>query len=92
MIHLLAMWPWPFRLIQESWWPESGQGYAIFSGVGGDTAILGAIGVFWVKHNCHEYRCWRLSWHPDATGHPVCKVHHGDHPARGWFRHHREGL
>jgi hypothetical protein len=86
VIHLLALWPWPFRLIQDMWWPESGYGYAIFSSIGGDTAILGAIAVFWTRHNCHQHRCLRLAWHPDDEGHPVCKVHHKDHPSRGWFR------
>lgn len=35
------------------------------------------------RHNCHVHRCWRVSWHVGPDGHPVCKVHHPDHPARG---------
>lgn len=38
------------------------------------------------KVNCHEHGCLRMSWHQDNEGHPVCKVHHPDHPATGWFR------
>lgn len=38
------------------------------------------IGVYLYHHNCHRHRCWRLSWHPDADGHPVCKHHHPAYP------------
>jgi hypothetical protein len=46
------------------------------------TVISTGLGTFWHKHNCHEHRCLRLSWHPDGEGHPVCKVHHADSPRR----------
>jgi hypothetical protein len=50
------------------------------------SVVSSGITAFWIKHNCHEHRCWRLSWHPDAEGHPICKVHHDEHPSRGlWW-------
>jgi hypothetical protein len=50
------------------------------------TALVTGISAFWHKHNCHEHGCLRLSWHPDSDGHPVCKVHHPEHPSRGlWW-------
>jgi hypothetical protein len=64
------------------WWPETGIGYAIGSSWAGATAIITGVIVFWHKHNCHEHRCLRLSWQPDSDGHPICKVHHSDHPRR----------
>jgi hypothetical protein len=54
------------------------------------TVIITGLSAFWHKHNCHEHGCLRLSWHPDADGHPVCKVHHPDHPAKSWFRSDKE--
>lgn len=64
--------------------------YNFHSGIFGNwaivTTLLAGLAGFWVKHNCHEHRCLRLSWHPDAEGHPVCKRHHEDHPSKGWFR------
>jgi hypothetical protein len=74
---LLALWPYPFRVIQDMWWPESSQGYAVFSSIGGDTAILGAITVFYRTKNCHEPRCWRLGKHQvEGTPYTVCHRHH----------------
>lgn len=35
------------------------------------------------KHECHISKCHWLAWHPDGTGHPVCRGHHPegkDHP------------
>lgn len=52
----------------------------------GITSIFALVGTLWTKFNCHEHGCLRLSWHHDKDGHPVCKVHHPDHPALGWFR------
>jgi hypothetical protein len=70
--------------------PLGGLGYQFFSGIGSTISewltILLAISVYIYHHNCHEHHCLRLSWHPDAEGHPVCKRHHEDHPSRGWFR------
>lgn len=40
----------------------------------------------WDKVNCHEHGCPRISWHKDKDGHPICKVHHPDHPAEAWFK------
>lgn len=84
--HFVPSWYWLAH-------PLEGAGYQFWSGIGSDfgeltiaTAVLAGLGTFWHKHNCHEHGCLRLSWHPDADGHPVCKVHHEDHPARGWFR------
>jgi hypothetical protein len=68
------------------WHPLTGMGYQLWSGIMGATAIFSGILLFWHKHNCHEHHCLRLGWHPDPEGHLVCKVHHGDHPSRGWFR------
>lgn len=73
--------------------PLEGIGYQFWSGIGSDigqvtliTMLAAAIATFWHKHNCHEHGCLRLSWHPDTDGHPVCKVHHEDHPSRGlWW-------
>ena len=42
--------------------------------------VVTGVWAFIKRHNCHHHLCWRLSWHPDATGHPVCKHHHPDHP------------
>jgi hypothetical protein len=67
-------------------WPVSAEhngGYGFWSGIGSGSPILLAIVVFWRHHNCHEHKCWRMSWHPDAEGHPICRVHHSDHPAIG---------
>lgn len=73
--------------------PLEGWGYQWWSGIGSDigevtiaTSVIAGIGTFWFKHNCHIHRCWRLSWHPDKEGHPICKIHHEDHPAKSWFR------
>jgi hypothetical protein len=52
--------------------------------------IFSGLASFWLKHNCHEHGCLRLSWHPDEDGHPVCKPHSKDHPSRGWFRSDKE--
>lgn len=67
--------------------------YNFWSGIGSDigeitvaTSVIAGIVTFWIKHNCHIHRCPRLSWHPDKEGHPICKVHHEDHPAMSWFR------
>lgn len=70
--------------------PLHGLGYQFFSGVGSSISewvvLLIALITYAYHHNCHEHRCLRLTWHPDTEGHPVCKVHSRDHPARGWFR------
>lgn len=80
--HLLALWPYPFRLIQDMWWPESGQGYAIFSSVGGDTAIASGAFVMWRAHRCDGCRR-RIGRHPTADGHhKLCRVCHPDLPNR----------
>lgn len=55
--------------------------YNFFSGIGGGCVLLPMGAVWWRKHNCHVYRCWRLQWHPDPeTGHPICRHHHPEHP------------
>jgi hypothetical protein len=68
----------------HSWvhWPDNG-GYNFISGPLADitlvTGFVTATLLWWRKHNCHVYGCWRLEWHvhPD-NGHPVCKKHHPD--------------
>lgn len=71
-----------FAFLLPHWFahPLSGLGYQFFSGIGSSISewltILLAIGVYVYHHNCHEHRCVRLSWHPDAEGHPICKKHH----------------
>jgi hypothetical protein len=37
--------------------------YDFWSGVGGDTVYVAAIGVFWHHLNCHEKRCPRIARH-----------------------------
>jgi hypothetical protein len=77
---------WLYHILD---WPMNtgpNGGYNFWSGIGSGSPIIAGIAIWWTKHNCHEHRCPRLSWHPDADGHPVCKVHHRDHPALGWFR------
>jgi hypothetical protein len=73
--------------------PLGGAGYQFFSGIGSSISewltILFAITVYVYHHNCHQHRCLRLAWHPDKDGHPTCKVHNPDHPARGWLRNDR---
>ena len=59
---------------------DGGPLYNFVSGWGGILVGCTFIGAWYRKHNCHELGCWRLAWHPDHTGHPVCKVHHSDHP------------
>lgn len=65
------------------------RGYNFWSGIGSDvgevTLIIG-LGVFLVRHNCHQHRCWRMSWHEGPDGHPVCKRHHPEHPSEGFSR------
>ena len=63
-------------------WPTQG-GYNFVSGPLADitlvTAFLSTLILWWRRHNCHVYRCWRLQWHPHpGHGHPVCRVHHPD--------------
>jgi hypothetical protein len=38
--------------------------------------LLGSIAVTYRKHECHIEKCHWLAWHPDETGHPVCRGHH----------------
>ena len=61
----------------------SGKGYQFWSGIGsdvGEVTLIGLVMVWWRHHNCHVYRCWRLSWHPHPdNGHPVCRHHHPDY-------------
>ena len=69
----------PTYLLEPLW----GWGYQFWSGIGSDfseLALISGIFMLWKKHNCHELRCLRLAWHPDDSGHPVCKKHHPDHP------------
>ncbi|MGZ6570459.1 MAG: hypothetical protein ACXVHB_05980 [Solirubrobacteraceae bacterium] len=73
--------------------PLRGDGYQFWSGIAGSflTSMPGRLiagFLFYRHHNCHQNRCPRLAWHPDADGHPKCKVHHPDHPRRR-FRDHR---
>ena len=74
--------------------PLFGVGYQFFSGIGSSISewlvVTVALATYVYHHNCHEHGCLRLTWHPDKEGHPVCKVHHSDHPARGWFRRDKE--
>jgi hypothetical protein len=72
------------------WDPLHNDGYQFWSGIGSGSPVLVALAMFWRKHNCHEHGCWKWTWHPDKDGHPVCKVHHDDHPSRGWFRSDRQ--
>lgn len=65
------------------WWlfePLHGDGYQFWSGIGSGSPLLAALVIFLRRHNCHEHRCARMAWHPNADGHPVCKKHHPDHP------------
>jgi hypothetical protein len=61
----------------------SGKGYQFWSGIGsdvGEITLVGLVMVWWRHHNCHVYRCWRLSWHPHPDHkHPVCRHHHPDY-------------
>jgi hypothetical protein len=62
--------------------PLHGDGYQFWSGIGSGSPILAAAVIFLHRHNCHEFHCIRPAWHPHpATGHPVCKRHHPDHPS-----------
>jgi hypothetical protein len=63
-------------------WPTHG-GYNFVSGPLADitlvTAFVGTLVLWYRRHNCHVFHCWRLQWHPHpAHGHPVCKRHHPD--------------
>jgi hypothetical protein len=61
----------------------SGGGYQFWSGIGsdvGEVTLVGLVMVWWRHHNCHVYRCWRLSWHPHPDHkHPVYRHHHPDY-------------
>lgn len=84
LAHLL-----PTPLWELLHWPVNSDpngGYGFWSGIAGSFLVGGGIATYWHKHNCHEHRCLRLSWHPDSDGHPICRVHHKDHPSKGWFR------
>jgi hypothetical protein len=90
-----------FTWVHSWWWPESGEGYAYFSSVGG-CAILGTSALsgfaLWYRHvRCHD--CHRIGTHRiehnigvDSAGH----VERGDSVAAGhqvyharYCRHHR---
>lgn len=63
-------------------WPTRG-GYNFVSGPLADitllTAFASTIALWWRRHQCHVFRCWRLQWHPHPVhGHPVCRRHHPD--------------
>lgn len=59
------------------WDPLHGDGYQLWSGIGGDAFLVTGGLVWWRKHNCHVRGCWRLQWHPHPLhGHVVCKKHH----------------
>ena len=76
---MLASYDFPSYLLHPFW----GWGYQFWSGIGSDLSeitLLAGLYMLYKKHNCHERWCWRLSWHPDLSGHPVCKRHHPDHP------------
>lgn len=82
-----------FAVVIPSWHalthPLEGFGYQFWSGIGsdfGELTLLTALVVFLYHRNCHEHGCWRLSWHPDADGHPACKRHHVEHPSEGVLR------
>lgn len=72
------------------WHPLFGPGYQLWSGIASIVServtIFALLGVYLYHHNCHTHKCWRLSWHVDEAGHPVCKRCHPDHPSRGWIR------
>ena len=78
-----------FPYLPNLFHPLTGNGYQAWSGIITCSFIGTAFVTFWHKHNCHEHRCLRLAWHPDQGGHPVCKVHHPEHPSLGWFRSNR---
>jgi hypothetical protein len=82
-------WPhvfsFPRFLDPINWFWNSTKGYA-FTSSGLQLTIPLGIALWVFKHNCHEHRCLRLSWHPDGTGHPVCKRHHSEHPSEGFVR------
>jgi hypothetical protein len=46
-------------------------------------SVIVGIAAAYRKHECHIDRCHWPAWHPDETGHPVCRGHHPhgkDHP------------
>jgi hypothetical protein len=91
MLHLIAIlpsWLWhPLGYCTGTRAAVDGcRSYNFWSGVSGsDIAYLITVPLFvlgwYLRHLCHEHRCWRLSWHPDPDhGHPVCKKHHPHDP------------
>lgn len=92
MIPIIALVAAFLHIVADSYFlhPLGGLGYQFFSGIGSSISewatLWVAISVYLYKHNCHEHRCLRLSWHPDADGKLICKRHHPDHPSKGWFR------
>ena len=53
-----------------------GRGYQFWSGIGAGSPLLATAIIMLRKHNCHVRHCWRIQWHVDHHGHPVCKRHH----------------
>ena len=55
----------------------SGAWYLFWSGIVGDLALFGAIGVLYRKLNCHAKGCWRVGLHHvDGTPYITCRKHH----------------
>lgn len=55
----------------------SGAWYLFWSGIVGDLALLGAIGLIFRKVNCHSARCWRIGLHHvEGTPYVTCRKHH----------------
>ena len=89
MFYILTVFP----SIHSLEHPLEGLGYQFWSGIGSDfgeatlvASVVAMALMVWHHINCHEHRCLRLAWHKDKDGHPICKVHHPDHPAKSWFR------
>lgn len=58
----------------------SGAWYLFWSGIGSDLGYLGIFTSLFVKHNCHQRRCWRIGHHAvERDGHKyvVCRKHAG---------------
>jgi hypothetical protein len=65
---------------------SSSRAYNFWSGFGSDiaeVAILGGIIQMYRRHNCHVYRCWRISHHPiPGSPYVCCKKHHPEVPSK----------
>lgn len=79
MIHFITQLLHPFFHLDRPLDPLHGDGYQVFSGPLGATAVFTGMYVFVRARNCHVKRCARIGRHPvEGTTYTVCRRHHPD--------------